>query len=486
MPVFIAVSLLAALLYLCVPPLAHAEPRVIEDILAQRATDDLSSMRERRQIRALVAHSETDFFIRPDGKPAGLQVELLNEYEKWLNRGIRDAVDRSQIVLIPTPPERLLDDLRDGKGDIAAALLPVSHGREDLGIAFATAAGIHVENLLVGHADAPAVADLADLAGREITVAQGSGHGHLLARFDEDLRALGLAPLRVREAPPGLRPKDLLQRVDSGEIALTVADNYQARRWSDRLPAIRIIDDVSLGEATPVGWAVRAGNPELLASVDGFMHEFRRGTLLGNILFKRYLYRSRDAVADGETDRFRELVGIFSDYAETYGFDVLMTAAQAFQESRLDNSKRSHRGAVGIMQVLPSTAADPNVGIKNIRSLENNVHAGVKYLAFLRDRYFSGEDISPTNRMAFALAAYNAGPARVQRLRVRARDMGLDPDAWFGQVELAAAEVIGNETVTYVRNVFKYYLAYALVRDQILAPRETAATATTARREGDV
>jgi membrane-bound lytic murein transglycosylase MltF len=484
MPVFNAVSLLAALLYLCVPPLAYAEPRLIEDMLAHRSTDDLPSMQERRQIRALVAYSETDFFIRPNGKPAGLQVELLNEYEKWINRGIRDAVDRSQIVLIPTPPERLLADLHDGKGDIAAALLTLTSG-DDTPVAFATAAGIQVGHLLVSHAEAPAVTGLEDLAGREVVVAHGTGHARTLARLNDDLNAIGLTPVRIRVAAPDVRPQTLLQLVDAGEVELAVTDDHQARRWSERLAGIRVIEEVSLGESSPVGWAVRDGNPELLASVDGFMHAFRRGTLLGNVLFKRYLYRAPGRAADGEADRFRELVGIFSDYAETYGFDVLMTAAQAFQESRLDNSKRSHRGAVGIMQVLPSTAADPNVGIPNIRSLENNVHAGVKYLAFLRDRYFSRDEISPTNRMAFALAAYNAGPARVQRLRSRAREMGLDPDAWFGQVELMAAEDIGNETVNYVRNVFKYYLAYALVRDEIIAPRETAATV--ARQiDGDV
>ena len=127
------------------------------------------------------------------------------------------------------------------------------------------------------------------------------------------------------------------------------------------------------------------------------MKQIKSGTLLGNMLFKRYLQdarRIKNPLADSERSRFREVVSVFSKYADKYEFDVLAVTAQAYQESKLDHDTRSHRGAVGIMQLLPSTAADPNVGIKNISKLENNIHAGIKYLAFLRDRYFSDPQIT--------------------------------------------------------------------------------------------
>ena len=120
------------------------------------------------------------------------------------------------------------------------------------------------------------------------------------------------------------------------------------------------------------------------------------------------------------------------------------------------------RVAVGVMQLLPSTAADPNVNIRNIKNLENNIHAGAKYLAFIRDRYFSDAAINTENRLALSWAAYNAGPARVQKMRNKAEKMGLDPDILFSNVELAAGKITGRETVQYVANIYKYYVAYKL------------------------
>ena len=140
--------------------------------------------------------------------------------------------------------------------------------------------------------------------------------------------------------------------------------------------------------------------------------------------------------------------------------------AQGFQESGLNQNMKSHRVAIGIMQVLPSTAADKNVGIPDISTADNNIHAGVKYLAFLRDRYFNASEITAINRMAFSLAAYNAGPARINKVRKLTVDMGLDPNVWHGNVELAAGRIVGRETIQYVNNIFKYYIAYSLLKKQ--------------------
>ena len=122
---------------------------------------------------------------------------------------------------------------------------------------------------------------------------------------------------------------------------------------------------------------------------------------------------------------------------------------------------RSPAGAVGVMQILPATAADANVGIRDISSRENNVHAGVKYLRFLRDRYFSDAGIEPMDRVLLSLAAYNAGPRNIARARNKATQMGFDPNRWFGHVEVAAANSISREPVTYVRNIYKYYVVFS-------------------------
>ena len=161
--------------------------------------------------------------------------------------------------------------------------------------------------------------------------------------------------------------------------------------------------------------------------------------------------------------KFAHLLKLFEKYGDKYGFDALALAAQGYQESELNQQRKSHRGAVGIMQLLPSTAADKNVGIRDISTEENNIHAGAKYMAFLRDRYFSDPAIKPDDRMAFAWAAYNAGPAKVRKMRAKAKAMGLNPNVWFGNVEIAAGKIVGRETVRYVANIYKYYAAYKLL-----------------------
>ena len=208
--------------------------------------------------------------------------------------------------------------------------------------------------------------------------------------------------------------------------------------------------------------------------VNEFVSKYRRGTLLGNIILNRYLRDTewvQNSYVDAELERFSEMVGLFQHYAGEYDFDWLLVAAQAYQESRLDESLRSEAGAVGVMQLLPSTAADPHVGITDIEILENNIHAGTKYLRFLRDRYFGDPALDEFNASLFSLAAYNAGPRRVAQLRAQAEESGLDPNVWFHNVELIAAKRIGRETVQYVSNIYKYYVAYRLLLQQRQAAR---------------
>jgi membrane-bound lytic murein transglycosylase MltF len=149
-----------------------------------------------------------------------------------------------------------------------------------------------------------------------------------------------------------------------------------------------------------------------------------------------------------------------------------LIAAQGYQESQLDQSRRSQAGAIGIMQLLPATAADPKVGIADITEAEANVHAGVRYLNFLRTHYFDDPAIDRLNQTLLALAAYNAGPARTRGLREMAAAEGLDPNRWFNNVEVIAAREIGRETVQYVANIYKYYLTYRMAIEKLAARSE--------------
>ena len=135
-------------------------------------------------------------------------------------------------------------------------------------------------------------------------------------------------------------------------------------------------------------------------------------------------------------------------------------------------------GAIGIMQVMPATGQELKVG--DITKTEANIHAGVKYMRVTEDTFFKDEPMDNLNKALFTFASYNAGPGRIRQLRREAEKRGLDPNVWFGNVEQIVSERIGRETVTYVANIYKYYIAYRLLSEE--AERRTAAKAAVKTR----
>jgi membrane-bound lytic murein transglycosylase MltF len=167
--------------------------------------------------------------------------------------------------------------------------------------------------------------------------------------------------------------------------------------------------------------------------------------------------------------RFQATVDIFERYAGEYGFDTLLLLSQGYQESRLDQHAHSHVGAIGLMQLMPATGTSLRVG--DIHIAEANVHAGAKYMAQIIDLYFKDAHFDAQNRSLFAFAAYNAGPVKIKRLQTEAAAQKLDPNVWFDNVERVAAAKVGQEPVRYVRNIYKYYVAYKLIQDAEMAKR---------------
>jgi membrane-bound lytic murein transglycosylase MltF len=431
-----------------------------------RSTGGLTEIRRRKYVRALVSYSQTNFFIE-GGRAYGLEYELLKAYERQLNAGLSHADVPITMVFVPVPFGDLVPALLEGRGDIVAAGITATRDERHR-VAFSAPYISSVKEVVVAHRGAERPTGLWDLGGREVYVRQSSSYAQHLERLNHRLLSKGRAPVRIVEGNRYLQAEDILDMVNAGIVSYTVVEQHVADLWASVLPDIVVCRDVVLHSGGRVAWAVRAGNPDLLASVSGFLRDHGKGSLLGNILFRRY-FENTTWIANPTTEHEREklatLVDLFKKYGDRYGFDWVLIAAQAYQESRLDQSLVSPRGAVGVMQLLPSTAAD--VGIPDEGRLESNIHAGVKYLHLLRDRYFSDPEIPPEARLHFAHAAYNAGPRRVREMRAFAAGMGLDPDRWFGHVEQAALRLVGQETVRYVANVQKYYAAYSLVIDKI-------------------
>ena len=423
--------------------------------------DDLKSLREKRHIRILTSLNKTNFFLQK-GRIFGFEYELLKGYEKFLNKGIKKKELKIVLEFIPSSRDELIPKLVNGYGDIIAAGLTVTDQRRRLAD-FTRPYLTGVDEVVVTHKRALKPSKIEDLAGRRIFVRKSSSYYESLRALNKKLQGSGNQGVQIIEADENLETEDILELVNTGLIDVTVCDSHLANIWSGVYQNLAVCENLKLRSGGKIAWMIRKRSPQLMASLNAYIKKHKKGTLLGNIYFKRYYEKNKwlkNPLDTKETPKFIKYKDLFQKYSNQYGFDWLLIAAMAYQESGLNNNKKNKSGAVGIMQVLPSTGKDKNIRITGLHLLENNIHAGVKYLAFLRKRYFSDPQIRPRNQVRFALASYNAGPAKINRARSLAKEMGLDATRWFRSVELAALKMIGQETVQYVSNINKYYVIY--------------------------
>ncbi|MGD8543183.1 MAG: lytic transglycosylase F [Desulfobacteraceae bacterium] len=433
----------------------------------QNWTGDFDEMVERHRIRALVPYSKTFYFL--DGATQrGLTYDLLKGFEKHVNQKLGKKTLRVELVVIPTPRDQLISGLIEGRGDIAAGNLTITDARGEQ-VDFSDPLYTGIDEIIVTGPDSPAVTSIEDLSGTEIHVRKSSSYHESLVQLNARFRKEGRKPVEVIPADELLEDEDLLEMLNAGLLPMVAIDSHKAQFWTQVFTDLTLHPEIRLRSGGQIAWAFRKKSPKLREALNDYVRTAKQGTLMGNMLFKEYLENTkwvRRALNAEGRKRLEETLAFFRKYADQYDFDWLLIAAQAYQESGIDQSKRSPSGAIGVMQVLPRTARDPNVGIDDIGKLENNIHAGVKYLRFLRDRYFESEAMDGFDKALFSIAAYNAGPAKINQLREEARRSDLDPNVWFGNVEVAASKSIGRETVQYVSNIFKYYTAYRLLADK--------------------
>ncbi len=435
-------------------------------LLLESWPGDFSSVFERRLVRVLVTQSHTDYFFQ--GSTAkGIVAELLRQFERDLNRRLKVGKRPFHVVAIPVNRNEIPDLLEQGRAEMAAAsIIPTPELRRRL--LFADATYANFSEVVVTSRKAAGIRRLEDLSGKRVYAQRLRTHWQSLVDLNESFELRGLKPIELVPLAPHLEQEDILQLVDSGLIPITVVNDFVAEAWARVLDDIVVHNALAVGVNREVAWAIRKDSPGLKPYVDRFIKNHRKGTVLGNILVRRYLTNTRylKETLDPSPDKLEKLAVLFKKYADRYGFDYLMLAAQGYQESGLNQNVRSAAGAVGIMQLLPSTAADKSVNIPNVYNTENNIHAGAKYLRHLIDVYFNDPGIDEANQFFFALAGYNAGPNRINQMRKRAAKMGYDPNIWFDNVEVVVAKRVSSEPTEYVRRIYKYYIAYSLALEQ--------------------
>jgi len=466
-PMLIKIVTLTVILLSIIPGIATADKKTPGQgipLQYKKMVGDFDEMVQHRRIRALVTYSKTFYFL-DRGRQYGLSYESLKAFEKFVNKKLKTKNLKFHVVFIPVTRDELIPSLLNGLGDIAVANLTITTQRQkqvDFSDPFLTG----VKELLVTGPSAPSIKSIDDLSGKDIHVRRSSSYYESLIRLNTSFKKAGKSQMKLVLADETFEDEDLLEMVNAGLVPMMVMDSHKAQFWKQIFDNITVHQDIAVRAGGEIAWAFRKNSPKLKAAVNDFVKGHKKGTMLGNMLFKRYLKNTKyvkNALSEKELKKYESMVNLFKKYAGEYGFNYLMISAQAYQESGLDHSKRSPSGAVGVMQLLPTTAKDPNINIPDIEKLENNIHAGTKYLRFIIDRYYKDEPMDEINKMLFAFASYNAGPARINELRKKAGAMGLDPNVWLYNVEIAAAKSIGRETVQYVSNIYKYFISYQMV-----------------------
>jgi membrane-bound lytic murein transglycosylase MltF len=442
------------------------------DIATEKWTGDLDGMIKRRRIRVLTTYSKTHYFI-DQGQQLGITHDAFKEFESVINKKFKTGKLPVHVVFVPVSRDELGPALLDGRGDIAFASIVVTPERQKT-VDFAAPTNTGVSEIVVTGPKSPKLATLDDLAGQEVYVRPGSIYQESLVRLNEDFRKRGKAAVVIKPAPVVLEDEDLLEMLNAGLIKNIVVYNHTAQFWKQVFPNIVPREDLTLVKDQQIAPAIRKNSPLLKAELDAFVKTHGRGTAFGNVVAGKYMKSTKyvkGATNEADMKRFRAIVELFRKYSAKYNVDFLLMAAQGYQESGLDQTVKSQVGAVGVMQVMPATGKELEVG--DITKLEPNIHAGVKYMRFMIDRYYAKEPMDDLNKALFTFASYNAGPARIRQLRREAEKRGLNPNLWFNNVERVASERIGRETVTYVSNIYKYYVAYTLVTEE-MAEKEKA------------
>jgi membrane-bound lytic murein transglycosylase MltF len=434
---------------------------------------DLDGITEHGFLRILTVHNPL-FFSFDGVDQKGVVADLAKLFEKHLDEQI-GQVRSPTVVVIPVARDELIPELINGRGDVVMGNLTITPNRQKL-VDFSPPVHPNVDELVITGPAEKGIDSFDDLVQTGIYVRRSSSYFEHLQLLNAERKAQGKKPVPITEADENLEDYDLLDMVNAGLIKAIVVDSHKAKFWAQVFKKIKVHHDLSVHSGNQIAWAIRKDSPELMKSIAAFSKTVKKGSLLGNIVLKRYLGNTQwleNALAGDDRKRYDETIEIIKRFAGQYEFDWLIIAAQAYQESRFDQSKLSSAGAVGVMQVLPSTAADKAVGIPDISTIENNVNAGVKYLHWLRKTYYSDETISPLDRVLFSFAAYNAGPGNMRRARSRAKKLGFDSNQWFSNVEIGMYRAVSGEPASYVRNIYKYYVTYQGVERTRLA-RETA------------
>jgi membrane-bound lytic murein transglycosylase F len=414
------------------------------------------TIKKKKLLRVITMNTPTSYFLW-QGQVRGFDYEMIKSFAKKQGLNLRFVLRDS--------PEQMIAALKQGQGDVIAASLTVDDSRSDL---LFSKPYLQVTEQLVAM-NKPGVADINDLAQQTITVNPHASFYHSLKNYN--------ARSFTIDTREGVRAAALLQEVIDGELDYTVADSHLVSMEQAYNPELKVVYDFN--NQRDIALALRPEQEKLKAKLDQFITKYYK-SLDYNVRYKRYFVSGLYAPSiAGEgfqrTSPISSYDGLFEQYAAKYNFDWRLIAAQSYQESRFNPKAKSFAGARGLMQVMPRTAR--SLGFDDMYDPEQNVAAALQFMSWLQQRF--PRSLTIDEKVYFILAAYNAGHGHVHDARILARQLGKDPNQWFGHVDQAMlllsrpeyyqraryGYVRGREPVKYVKEIRDRYLAYVNVTD---------------------
>lgn len=434
---------------------------------SKKRTGDLDALLAARVIRISVPYSKTLYYT-VKGVQYGIAYETGKAFEAYLNKKYRQKSKNLKILVIfmVTSREKASQLLNDGFTDILAGSVAITPERQKI-VDFSEPTVSGIDEIVVTGPQSPTLTSLDDLSGKEVFARKSSSYLAHMERLNDKFKNEKKQLVTLRAVPEDLGDEDLLEMVNAGLLPTIVVYDWTAKLWNELLPKLQLHADIPVATGDSLGWAVRKNSPKLLADINDFFKTRRQGTAFGQQLLAKYTgstYMLKQAVSESGMKRFQDTAETFRKFSSQYNVDYLLMMAEGYQESGLNQNVRSPVGAIGVMQLMPDTGKQMNVG--DITQETANIHAGIKYFRSMVDKLYANEPIDDLNKVLFTFASYNCGPNRVKQLRAEAAQKGLDPSVWINNVEVIAAARVGVETVTYVSNIYKYYVAYKLIAAQ--------------------
>lgn len=449
----------------------NSEGELFDENLPKEVNKDFPDIKKQKVLKAITTYSATNYFLYK-GRPMGYEYELLER--------LADHLDLNLEIVIAKDQQDAYKMLWNGDGDIIAMGLTINADNKEkanFSLPHRTTRQVLVQkmpwnwhSLKLHQIEKLLISDPFELVGKPIYVRENSAHYHRLKNLEEEIGE----QLNIVEIPGFMTAYEIMEKVNNGEYEYAIVDENQAKINQSEFPDLDISTPVSLPIRT--GWAVRKSSPELLNAVNKWienMHDQVDYYVIYNKYFKnRRFFKNRMG-----SQFFSKNSGQISPYDEIVkkhakGYDWRFISSVIYQESQFIADTSSWVGAVGLMQLMPSTAKA--FGVKNPHDPEESISAGVEYLDYLMDFWKQIPD--SVQRMKFALASYNCGMAHVLDAQRLAEKYDYDPTVWDDNVEIYIRKLSkpqfftdpvvkfgycrGEEPYQYVRQILDRYKHY--------------------------